>query len=504
METRKGTRIRAGMTTGHHPTTLDGGSGLMVTPATRTLDAFANLLARTGYGSGSLLEATTYPLTRLTRQYLTINSLYRSHWIVRKIIDAKPQDMLKGWARPKGSISPEDIASYFRVVKRTNTPAMTLEGLQWGRLYGGAASLMIIKGEGGRLEKPLDLGKIGLDSYRGLLNFDRWSGVVPSTEMGDDIDDPMTFGKPLYYTLTPPTGTSGGVIKVHASRLLRWYGRSLPNWERQSEMGWGMSEIEPVFEELKKRDNSSWNIANLIFRANIIALKTADGGSLLATQTAQTNQRVDNMLQAQNHLMSNQGLLLVGKDEGIESSSYSFSGLSDVYINFMLDICGASGYTMAKLFGRSASGLGQTGEGDSDMYHEDVEQGRMRELDPNMTHLNRVIAASTWGQIPDDLDQQYPSARSTTPKERAELFKDVSGGLSQLYGDGLIGRKTVLIALKKSSDDTGILDNIDDETIEAADDDVVAPGVDTAEPGAEPGKMETENRVEGADKEDGK
>ena len=37
------------------------------------------------------LEATRYPLTRFSWDWLTINSLYRSHWIVKRIINTIPR-----------------------------------------------------------------------------------------------------------------------------------------------------------------------------------------------------------------------------------------------------------------------------------------------------------------------------------------------------------------------------------------------------------------------------
>ena len=46
-------------------------------PAVLTADAFSNPLFRLGAGSQSPLEATQYPLTRMTDNYALLNSLYR-------------------------------------------------------------------------------------------------------------------------------------------------------------------------------------------------------------------------------------------------------------------------------------------------------------------------------------------------------------------------------------------------------------------------------------------
>lgn len=42
-------------------------------------DTFSNPLFRLGYGSQSPLEATEYPLTRMTDNYALLNSLYRDN-----------------------------------------------------------------------------------------------------------------------------------------------------------------------------------------------------------------------------------------------------------------------------------------------------------------------------------------------------------------------------------------------------------------------------------------
>lgn len=50
-------------------------------------------------------------------------------------------------------------------------------------------------------------------------------------------------------------------------------GRPLPYLEELAENYWGASEIEHVIDELRKRDNVSWNIAMLTFMANLRVMK---------------------------------------------------------------------------------------------------------------------------------------------------------------------------------------------------------------------------------------
>lgn len=467
------------------------------------MDAFANAMARMGWGSNNLLEGTSYPLTRLTRNYVLMQSLYRSNWIARRVIDAIPEDMVKNWIELTCQVEPEAIEDFHRIIGKTKTREKILEGLQWGRLYGGAGAVMIIKGHEDILDQPLDLDDVVPGSYRGLLVFDRWSGISPSLELITDLED-FNFGLPAYYQITLD---NAAMMRVHSSRVLRFTGRKLPKWESQAEQGWGISEFELIYDELRKRDNTSWNIASLIFRANIFVLKMKDVGQMLATGNAAFQQRVWQTLEAQNHLMSNQGLMVLPEDGGLESHQYAFSGINDVYQSFMMDICGACEIPMTRLFGRTMTGLGQSNDGDERIYYDAIGQKQNRELRPQLERLFQVVALSTWGEIPDDLDFAFQPIRNPSDKERSELGKEMTESVLGAFNAGIIGRQTTLRELRQSSDTTGLFSNITDEMIEEADDDVQQPGEfglgdEGGDPFAEPGDKPSEGGEPPSDKTD--
>ena len=78
-------------------------------PPVLTADAFSNPLFRLGYGSQSPLEATEYPLTRMTGNYPLLNSLYRDNWVVQNVVGIIPDDMTKEWFTPTGSVTPRQL-----------------------------------------------------------------------------------------------------------------------------------------------------------------------------------------------------------------------------------------------------------------------------------------------------------------------------------------------------------------------------------------------------------
>jgi len=433
---------------------------------TQTLDSFQNLMARIGFGSNNIMEGTDYPLTRLSRDYNLMNSLYRSHWIIRKVIDTIPDDMCKNWIELTCQVSPEMIDKYQKVERVTRTRAAINEALKWGRLYGGAGAIMMIKGHENMLDQPLDLDQVMPGSYCGLLVLDRWSGITPSAEQIEDINSP-DFGLPASYRVTTETGH---FYDVHASRVLRFIGRNLPFWERQAEVHWGASEVEIVFDELKKRDNTSWNIASLIFLANVRVLKMGSLAQQLAANNPKAQQNLYNTLSAQNRLMSNMGMMVLDKDDDFDTKQYSFTGINDIYESFMLDMSGAAEIPCTKLFGRAPSGLNSSGESDLQNYYDMLGEKQDSQLRPQLDKLTPVIALSTWGEIPDDLDFAFKPCQTVTSERRAELASKKTTAVNDTFNAGIISQQIALKELRQMSDETGMWSNITDKDIEKADD----------------------------------
>lgn len=434
-------------------------------PKGLTTDTFQNVLARLGAFTPNLMEGTAYPLTRLTQDYNLMNSLYRNHWIVRKIIDTIPEDMTRNWITITTQLPPDEIRKLDKVWRVRRIRQKILQGLKWGRLYGGAAGLIMIEGHEDILHEPLDYDTIMPGSLKGLMIVDRWSGIYPNADLVEDLDDPE-FGLPQSYQLTLEDGQ---VTNVHHSRIIRFMGRELPYWEKLAEVYWGASEVEVVFDELKKRDNTSWNIAQLIFLANLRVLKMSDMSELLSIGDEQAQRELYNTLTAQNWLMSNMGMYLLGKDDDFATHQYSFSGLNDIYESFMLDIAGACQIPVTKLFGRSPAGLNATGENDMQNYYEIVQQQQESNLGPILDKLLPIMCMSEYGKIPDDLDYMFNPIRTPDDKEVAELADKKTKSIIETYNAGLISQKIAMKELKQMSDTTGMFSNITDEDIENAD-----------------------------------
>lgn len=435
-----------------------------------TRDEFTNPLTRSGFGQPNHMEATEYPLTRLTWDYQLMNSLYRSHWVIRRIIDVVAADMLKNWWKITSVLAPDAQDKLMRLERRTQLRKKLLDGLRWGRLYGGAIGILVIDGQDDMLDEPLDYDTIMPGSFRGLIVLDRWAGVNPSLEIVEDVDDP-DFGLPAAYTITDDTAmTAYDGMRVHHSRCVRFAGRDLPLWEQQAETYWGASEIEHVYTELKKRDNTSHNIANLTFMANLRVLKMDGVEQVLAMGDSRAQEDLYRVVQAQNALMNNASVQVLGKDEGFEQHQFSFSGLSEVYDSMMMDLAGAAEMPVTKLFGRSPAGMNATGESDMQNYYDSIEEKQESYLRPVLERILPVMCMSEFGAIPDDLEFSFNPCRRPTEDERADLGGKRTTAIMEPFNAGVISQKTALKELRQMADIIGMWSNITDEDIENADD----------------------------------
>jgi phage-related protein (TIGR01555 family) len=230
-------------------------------PRSVSLDYYVNALARTGWGTASLPEATEYNLIRLSNNYWLMISLYRNNWLIRRIVDLPAQDMTRTWPKIVSDMEPDDIQEFQRTIRRTYTPKKLRTAIKWARLFGGGGALMCIKGHENILDEPLDLDDVNPKSFLGLIPFNRWTGIQPhGTGLSEDFEKPLDWGLPEFYECTQQD--RGASFRVHSSRIIRFTGPEVPTPEFQAQMYWGIGVPEVVYEDLRKKDNASFALRN--------------------------------------------------------------------------------------------------------------------------------------------------------------------------------------------------------------------------------------------------
>jgi hypothetical protein len=196
-----------------------------------------------------------------------------------------------------------------------------------------------------------------------------------------------------------------------------------------------------------------------------------EGFEQLSAANEQVLEDLYNTMSMQNWMRSNQSMQVIGANDSVEQNQYTFSGLSDVYEMFMLDVSGATEIPVTKLFGRSPAGMNSTGESDMMNYYDVLEGGQETDVRPLLDRLLPIMCVSEFGAIPDDLDFAFEPVRNPTEEERKTLSTQVTTAIGAMFNAGIISQQIALKELRDSSKQTGMWTNITDEDIDRADSD---------------------------------
>jgi phage-related protein (TIGR01555 family) len=372
--------------------------------------------------------------------------------------------MLKNWIGVRSQVTPEALDQLATAEAEIGLKASLLTGMRWGYLFGGAIGIILIEGQEGEMDKPLDLRTVLPGCFKGLYIVDRWCGVSPSSELVSNLSDP-DLGLPDYYTIIA-SDLANQSPRVHHSRVVRFTGLKLPNYEERANMYWGESVIEPVYDELVKRDNVSSSIASLVFQAKVTTMAIKNLDVLFGGGDPKMIRDFWARMYGSAQLRNNFGTQVIGDEDKITQSQFSFSGLEGVYDGVISDLSGAAEIPVTRLFGRSATGLNATGEGDEKIYIDRVEGRQDAQLRPIINKLYRILMVSTWGKIPNDFKFKFNPIRSADIHDMARVAEFKGRTIVDTFKAGLTDQATAQKELREMSQDTGMFTDISDEMIE--------------------------------------
>lgn len=428
-----------------------------------TTDAFTNPIARLGAGTDNIINAGTYERQSITQDYQLLNTLYRENWVVQNIISAIPNDITKKWFSIKGKFTPDELDKFDSLYIRTNLRKSINEGMRWGRLYGGAIGIILLKGQTDNLNEPINYDLITPDSFLGLYILDRWTGAQPSMEI-DDNPESNNFGLPLYYRITD--NILNITTEIHSSKVVRFIGREYPREDKIKEMYWGGSELETVYRELIRRDTTAENIASMVFKSNLAILRVKDLEQIFSINSIQAQERFWNTLQAISTIESSMGVRLIDSEEDLSYINYGFTGIKDIYETIMQDLSGACRIPVTKLFGRSPAGMNSTGESDLQNYYDYIDEVREGQFKDIILKLLPIMSLSLFGEVREGLDFEFEEMETLNDEQKAQLNQQIASSIIEAFNSNLITQDIAQKELKQLSDKTGIFTNITDELIE--------------------------------------
>ena len=426
-------------------------------------DGFINVALRLGQGAPNLISQSQYDFNFLTTRFIELEAMYRGSWIVRKAIDSISKDMVRAGITFNSEMTPDETEELQQSLNDLGMWDQLLSAIKWGKLYGGAIAVIMIKGQD--LSTPLQLDRIGKNSFLGLKVFIRWQ-LQPS--INDLVETGADAGYPRYYTvLTDESMQQSSMLTIHHSRVIRLIGAQLPWRQLLREQYWGESVVEVFYDRLTGFDAVTAGMTNLVEKSYLRTVKI-DGLRNILAQGGTAEENVIKQWEYNTQLQNTAGLLMLNGEDEFSTHNYSFGGLSDVFLQYQQQIAGALGIPLVILLGQSPAGLNATGESDVRFYYDNIKAAQESDLRYGLSKISRVAYASKFGRpAPDLFNFEFVPLWQTSQKEKFEMAH-IAASTLQIMADVGLPQNVILEEAKRVGSITEFFNSIDDETIENA------------------------------------
>ena len=453
-----------------------------------TADGFANIKARLGVnprgtpgGKNNLMSQGHYEFNLITRDRIQLEAAYRGSWIVGRVINCIAEDMTRAGIDIVTNEGAEDVTEFQVQMSRLQIWPSLRKNISWGRLYGGSCAVFQIKGQ--NLASPMDVDTIGKGQFLGFTVYDRWQ-LYPVLDKlidsGPDLGLPEFYDVVLGTNLNDPSKIQGGNsetdagsagrVRVHHSRVIRHLGTELPFWQAITEMLWGSSILEQMWDRLIEFDTATTSASGLVFKANLRMIGINGLREIIAAGGEELEalyQNFDMIAEFQN----NEGLTLLDKEDEYNSSQYSFAGLPDTLLKLAEQISGAADIPMVRLFGQSPSGLGATGDSDIRQYYDGIQSKQEAGMRNGIEKVVKILWQSYFGRpCPSYLTFTFKPLWQMSAKDKSDIAKANTETLIEAHDAGGISNAVLVKELKQQSSASGLFTHITDEDVKDAED----------------------------------
>jgi phage-related protein (TIGR01555 family) len=347
-----------------------------------------------------------------------LSTLYHFSDLAATIVDFRPSEMFR-----EGFIL-EDTDSDWREQMRKDITerevlGLLLEGMLWGRLYGG--DILIIGADDGRdPSEPLD--EKNIKSIDFLTNVDM-RYVVPASYYLDPHQP--KYLQPEKYRVMDITGIV--YLELHETRVIRFGGARTDQLRRRANNSWDYSVLQRPHEVLRSFEQTWKSVDNLISDASQGVFKIKGLVNAIATPNGRELMRARMELADMSRSVARSVMLDAQEGEDFSRTATQFTGLPELMDRQMMRLSAATRIPVAILMGRSAAGLNATGDSDFKAFYDSVAAEQEVWLAPLLRRLLRILmlnkSGPTGGVEKDDYVIKFPPLWQPTAKEIAEIGK---------------------------------------------------------------------------------
>ena len=384
--------------------------------AAARIDSWLNLVTGVGGTSGKVGAYDFTPREQLPDA--TLQALYEQDGFAARIIDCVPEEGLRqGLTVTTGDEAADALLA--ATLERLGAQEKLTEAWCWGRLYGGGA-LFVGADDGQDPRERLDLTRVSSVRFLTVLEA---RDLTPAKWVTDPLDP--RFGDVETYHLARSGGGGGNEHReVHVSRLVRFFGARTTQRRRAQLKGWGMSELQRVYDRLQQFNATYAAVGELLQDGSQGVFKVKDLFGMMAQDASGALKQRLELLDLSKSVARS---ILVDADseeyQRVESSA--MSGYPDTLDRFALLLAGAAGIPVTILMGQAPAGLSATGDSDIRWFYDRVRTQQQSTLRPRVMRLARILCAAkdgpTSGAIPAKLSVTFPPLWQLTDTEKAEL-----------------------------------------------------------------------------------
>jgi phage-related protein (TIGR01555 family) len=379
-------------------------------------DGLMNVL--TGMGSGRDKSQYTYTkaITFLAQEEL--ESLY-GEWLPRRIIDIyAEQSTRKGFKVLFGGEGPkaEEVVGVEQVIEDLYILESLMLASKNSRLYGGAVILMYID-DGRKADQPVD--KKNIYKVEGLEVLDRYQIAPVITE--ENIYD---YSKATHYQIIAgDLIAQPNLTHIHKDRILRFDGDWLPYRIRQRNYGWGMSNLQVIYDSFRHYWTGLNSAATLLTEFDIFVHKIRGLAAMLGA--GKEGQVKDRLVVNDMSKSIYRGYAIDAEKEELEFISRNFNGIGEVLEKLRIDIIGASKIPHTLLFGESPGGLGSTGRSEERDFAKTLADYQTATFKRPLKQLIEYILLSktgpTSGKLPESWRIHFNDLYELNEREKADV-----------------------------------------------------------------------------------
>ena len=368
----------------------------------------------------------------VSRYYLSEEELIAAF---RGTIYRRLCELLPRWATTRGWTVTDDSADEHplaRELKRLGVKEAIRQADTLAQCM-GEARILLVTDDSADLSEPIDFARTTKLHRLEVLDRREFSAAVYQGDMTQG-----EYGAPTHYDIYPQRTGATSFQRVHASRLLRFYGHDLPPSERSrnyaSRSGWGADAIgQTLWDGIRNMAGTSAAGARLAQELSIAVFKLNP-----PSQASDQRAAFQAQMRAVNVMKSIANAVFITPDEDFSRVAASPSGFGDLSEDARLTLAGLTGYPLALLFGEAPSGLNTDGDSWQANWHAVVAAHQEERYRVPVETIVELLYYIEHGRVPDEWEVQFRPLGEMTEIERAQLRLTTTQADSMAIMEGVL------------------------------------------------------------------